>query len=182
MTCLLIEAWRDEVVPRPVARVPEKVTSKGYSVLFHEAMVPNMLGPFLNHEHACKVMGGAPLLELIDFCMRKIMRLHYRLPAARRGGEGVVHAGQGARHAAGDCEKLSHSPPPAAARLPPCARSAPLASDGICTIYLGMWWLPGPPGAPVTAAENELELRWAAAGGVSRGVSVVTADCRQSAQ
>ena len=25
-----------------------------------------------------KAMGGAPLLELIDFCMRKIMRLHYR--------------------------------------------------------------------------------------------------------
>ena len=58
--------------------VPEKAASKGYSVLFHEAMVPNMLGPFLNHEHACKVMGGAPLLELIDFCMRKIVRLHYR--------------------------------------------------------------------------------------------------------
>ena len=75
---LLIEAWRDEAFPRPVARVPEKAASKGYSVLFHEATVPNMLGPFLNHEHACKVMGGAPLLELIDFCMRKIMRLHYR--------------------------------------------------------------------------------------------------------
>ena len=30
--------------------------------------------------------------------------------------------------------------------------------------------------------ENELELRWAAAGGASRGVSVVTADGRQSAQ
>ena len=75
---LLIEAWRDEVFLRPVARVPETAASKGYSVLFHEATVPNMLGPFLNHEHACKVMGGAPLLELIDFCMRKIMRLHYR--------------------------------------------------------------------------------------------------------
>ena len=75
---LPIEAWRDEVVPRPVARVPEKATSKGYSVLFHEATMPNMLGPSLNHEHACKVMGRAPLLELIDCCMRKIMRLHYR--------------------------------------------------------------------------------------------------------
>ena len=37
---LLIEAWRGEVVPRPAARVPEKAASKGYSVLFHEAMVP----------------------------------------------------------------------------------------------------------------------------------------------
>ena len=37
----LIEAWRDEVVLRPVARVPEKATSKGYSVLFHEATMPN---------------------------------------------------------------------------------------------------------------------------------------------
>ena len=61
-----------------MARVPEKATSKGYSVLFHEATMPNMQGPSLNHEHACTVMGGAPLLVLIDFCMRKIMRLHYR--------------------------------------------------------------------------------------------------------
>ena len=61
-----------------MARVPEKAASKGYSVLFHEATMPNMQGPSLNHEHACNVMGGAPLLELIDFCMRKIARLHYR--------------------------------------------------------------------------------------------------------
>lgn len=33
----------------------------------------SMLGPFLNHEHACKVMDKAPLLEITDFCMRKII-------------------------------------------------------------------------------------------------------------
>ena len=36
---LLIEAWREGMFPHPVARVPEKSASKGYSVLFHEAMV-----------------------------------------------------------------------------------------------------------------------------------------------
>ena len=75
---LLIESWREKVFPRLAARVPEKAVPEGNFVLYHEATVLNMLGLFLNHEHACKVMGEAPLLELIDYYMSKIVRLHYR--------------------------------------------------------------------------------------------------------
>jgi zinc finger MYND domain-containing protein 10 len=74
---LLIEAWREEVFPRLAARVPEKAASKCYFVLYHEATVLNLLEVFLYHEHAAEAMGEA-LLELIDYCMRKIVRLHCR--------------------------------------------------------------------------------------------------------
>ncbi len=141
---LLIEAWRDEVVPRPVARVPEKATSKGYSVLFHEAMVPNMLGPFLNHEHACKVMGGAPLLELIDFCMRKIMRLHYR---PRDEVEGVLFVP--AKELAAQLGTMGGSRRPQ--RRPACPPARVLRPWNRRGSVL-LPGLPGPPGAPVTAA------------------------------
>ena len=171
---LLIEAWRDEVVPRPVARVPEKATSKGYSVLFHEATMPNMLGPSLNHEHAYKVMGRAPLLELIDCCMRKIMRLHYR---PRDEVEKVLFVP--AKELAAQLGTMGGSRRPQ--RRPACLPARVLRPWNRRGSVL-LPGLPGPPGAPVTAAGNELELRWAAAGGVSRGVSVVTADGRQSAQ
>jgi len=72
---LLIEAWCEEVFPRLAARVPEKAASKGYFVLYHEATVLNLLAVFLYH--ACEAMGEV-LLELIDYCMGKIVRLHCR--------------------------------------------------------------------------------------------------------
>ena len=141
---LLIEACRDEVVPRPVARVPEKATSKGYSVLFHEATMPNMLGPSLNHEHAYKVMGRAPLLELIDCCMRKIMRLHYR---PRDEVEKVLFVP--AKELAAQLGTMGGSRRPQ--RRPACPPARVLRPwDRRGSVLLP--GLPGPPGAPVTAA------------------------------
>ena len=141
---LLIEAWRDEVVPRPVARVPEKATSKGYSVLFHEATMPNMLGPSLNHEHAYKVMGRAPLLELIDCCMRKIMRLHYR---PRDEVEKVLFVP--AKELAAQLGTMGGSRRPQ--RRPACPPARVLRPWNRRGSVL-LPGLPGPPGAPVTAA------------------------------
>jgi hypothetical protein len=145
---LLIEAWREEVFPRLAARVPEKAASKGYFVLYHEAAVLNMLGLFLNHEHACKVMGEAPLLELIDYYMSKIVSLHCR---PRDEVEKVFFVPAKELAAQLETVRASHRLRRRPA-MPSCARVAPLASEGICTIYLGARWLPGPPGAPVTAA------------------------------
>ena len=72
---LLIEAWCEEVFPRLAARVPEKAAPEGNFVLYHEATVLNLLAVFLYH--ACEAMGEV-LLELIDYCMGKIVRLHSR--------------------------------------------------------------------------------------------------------
>merc|ERR1719473_2679510 len=47
---------------------------KAYFVLYHEASVCNLLECFLFHEHACEALGEA-LLEVIDFCMRKVLYL-----------------------------------------------------------------------------------------------------------
>ena len=76
---LLIEAWRNDVFLHPVARVPEeRRPPRMVAPCCSTRPVPNMPGPFLNHEHACKVMDKAPLLEITDICMRNTMRLHYR--------------------------------------------------------------------------------------------------------
>ena len=66
---LLIEAWREEVFSRPVARVAEKAGRlEGLLRVVPRGHCAQHAGPFLNHKHACKVLGGAPLLELIDLC------------------------------------------------------------------------------------------------------------------
>ena len=122
------------------------------------------------------LLGGAQLLELIDFCMHKIMRLHYR---PRDEMEKMLFVLAKELVAQLETPRGSRHPRRRRPACPPCARFAPLASERICTIYLSMRWIPGPPGAPVTAAAKRAG---ATAGGVGRGASVVTADGRQNAQ
>ena len=63
--------------------------------------------------------------------------------------------------------------------MPCCARVAPVAPRGLCTIYPRGGGAQGRQKHPWRLLDNALELRWAAAGEVGRGVSVVATDCRK---
>lgn len=152
---LLIEAWCEEVFPRLAARVPEKAASKGYFVLYREATVLNLLAVFLYH--ACEAMGEV-LLELIDYCMGKIVRLHCR---PRDEVEKVLSVP--AKELAAQLEtvrgshRLRRRP-----AMPCCARVAPVAPRG------ALHDLPGravvAPRAARSTRDGCWTTRWSCAG------------------
>jgi hypothetical protein len=71
---LLIEVWKEQVLPKVLEALDKENTMKAYFVLYHEATVCNILECFLFHEHACEAIGES-LIEVIDFCMRKLLYL-----------------------------------------------------------------------------------------------------------
>lgn len=86
------------------------------------ATVPNPLGVFLCHEHACEAMGEA-LHVLINCCMHEIVLLHCR---PRGEVEGVFFMPAQELTAQLGTARNPHRPRRRPA-MPPCAGVAPVA-------------------------------------------------------
>ena len=106
----------------------------------------SMQGPFLNHEHACKVMDKAPLLEITDFCMRKTMRLHYRPRDEVDNVKLPPRAPLGAR--ALDSSWAACGGPHSHPLAPPFAGIGPAASQSLQQVFQVARWLQVPTCRP----------------------------------
>ncbi|CAM9495957.1 unnamed protein product [Ectocarpus sp. 4 AP-2014] len=75
---LAIEAWKEFVLPRLLETERArsgKCTMRLYFTLYHEATLANLLQVALFHGHICEQAGGDLLMELADYCARKMTML-----------------------------------------------------------------------------------------------------------
>ena len=72
---LIIEAWKQHVLPLLRGRVDGRNSIRIYFVLFHEATVVNLLEVLLFHRHVCDYCGEV-MLEIVDYVARKLTRLN----------------------------------------------------------------------------------------------------------
>jgi hypothetical protein len=71
---LNIEGWKEFAFPKMKEAVAKNSHLKAYFCLYHECVLLNLFEVFLYHEHVCEALGES-LIEIIDYCMRKIMVL-----------------------------------------------------------------------------------------------------------
>lgn len=83
---LAIEAWKENVFPLIVDKVPATCSVKCYMVMYHEATVVNLLEVILYHLNACQSADDA-MLELADYCYRKLTLLNSNAFAALHKAE-----------------------------------------------------------------------------------------------
>jgi len=83
---LVIEAWREHVLSDPAVlkRVATHFSIRGYHTVFQEAAICNLLEVVLYHDYAAQACGDM-LLELVDYCCR---RVRWLARAAIRAGQG----------------------------------------------------------------------------------------------
>jgi hypothetical protein len=72
---LIIEAWKEFLYPLLSDRLAGRNSMRTYFIFYHEATVVNLLECFLYHKHVCEA-GGEKILELVDYCARKLSRLN----------------------------------------------------------------------------------------------------------
>lgn len=72
---LVIEAWKEKVFPLLLDSFTQVTALKAYMVLYHEATLCNLLEVLLYHASVCEA-GGDAMLELGDYCVRKINLLN----------------------------------------------------------------------------------------------------------
>jgi zinc finger MYND domain-containing protein 10 len=68
---IVIEAWKEHVMPKVLPKLSQLAALKAYMVLYHEATLCNLLEVILYHQHACESADDS-LLEMIDYCQRSI--------------------------------------------------------------------------------------------------------------
>ena len=74
---LVMEVWKEKLLPLLRTHIAEKVDSvTSYQLLFHEAACANLLEVLLFHRHAFSAVDEDHLVELIDWCYRKIIYLN----------------------------------------------------------------------------------------------------------
>eukprot|EP00736_Rhodelphis_marinus_P012319 Rmarinus@m.2834 len=71
---VVLELWKEKVFPHILEYCAEKHHIKAHSVLHHEAALCNLLEVVLFHKEAMECAGEA-LVDLSDYCYRKIIRL-----------------------------------------------------------------------------------------------------------
>eukprot|EP00877_Chromochloris_zofingiensis_P004789 jgi/Chrzof1/14310/Cz08g32160.t1 len=74
---LLVQAWKEHVLPllrQHIATEVDPVLS--YILVYHEASLANLLEVTLYHSDACECVGEDELLELADWCYRKLQYLN----------------------------------------------------------------------------------------------------------
>lgn len=74
------EAWKEFAFPILKEDISKKNSLKAYFCLYHEATVLNLLEVFMYHDHACEALGDN-LIEVIDYCMRKLLAIMQRSKA-----------------------------------------------------------------------------------------------------
>lgn len=72
---IVVEMWKERVLPHLLEDVDHLAAVKAYIVLYHEATVCNLLEVLLYHSACCEGADDA-LVELVDFCYRKLTQLH----------------------------------------------------------------------------------------------------------
>lgn len=72
---IVIEAWKEFVYPRLLDRVAGRNTMRTYFIMYHEATVVNLLEVLLYHKHINQAV-GEQMIEMIDYCSRKLTRLN----------------------------------------------------------------------------------------------------------
>jgi len=70
-----IETWKEKVYPILVDSFAGRNTMRVYFILYHEATVVNLLEILIYHRHICEACGER-MIELVDFCARKLSRLN----------------------------------------------------------------------------------------------------------
>eukprot|EP00873_Tetraselmis_striata_P028698 jgi/Tetstr1/448962/TSEL_036187.t1 len=74
---LAIEVWKGKVMPYLKKHLANKVDSvTSYLLLYHEATVANLLEVSLYHSHAAEACSEDAMLELVDWCHRKMIYLN----------------------------------------------------------------------------------------------------------
>ncbi|CAG9466309.1 unnamed protein product [Pedinophyceae sp. YPF-701] len=74
---LVTEVWKEKVMPHLRKHLAEKVDSvTSYTLLYHEAAAANLLEVLLFHSHAVSALDEDHLVELVDWCYRKIIYLN----------------------------------------------------------------------------------------------------------
>ncbi|KAK9815647.1 hypothetical protein WJX72_007380 [[Myrmecia] bisecta] len=74
---LVFEVWKDKVFPHLKQHIAEKLNSiAAYLLLYHEAAVANLLEVSLFHQQACESVAEEALVELCDWCYRKLVYLN----------------------------------------------------------------------------------------------------------
>jgi hypothetical protein len=91
---LVIEAWKENVYPCLLDRVAGRNTMRVYFVLYHEATIVNLLEVLLYHKHICEA-GGELMLELVDYCARKLTRLQSGYDFRQHSPEALPSSGGG---------------------------------------------------------------------------------------
>lgn len=72
---LVIEAWKEKIFPLLIDHFSPVTALKAYIVLYHEATLCNLLEVLLYHASVCEA-GGDAMVELVDYCARKINALN----------------------------------------------------------------------------------------------------------
>ena len=80
---LVIEAWKDRVFPHfgPDAMDQSMTNMNVYLAHYHEATLCNLLEVTFFHQDACEAAGDDALLELTDYCQRKLVYLNAKAAA-----------------------------------------------------------------------------------------------------
>ena len=84
---LVAEAWRNFLYPKIKEIVAQNAPIRGYYILYHEAVICNLLEVLLYHDYAAEACGDA-VVELVDYCCRKVTWLLSQ-PAEARANFGV---------------------------------------------------------------------------------------------
>jgi hypothetical protein len=89
---LAIEVWKQKLLPLLKKHMAGKLDSVTvYMLLFHEANLANLLELLLYHDDVVESISDDALLELVDWCHRK---LHYLNSAAHADARYVEHTTQ----------------------------------------------------------------------------------------
>lgn len=106
---LAIEAWKEHVLPELTEGLCRGNNSmRGYFILYHEATLVNLLEVVLYHGHACEAAGEI-MMELADYCARKLALLNYRgaFEGATPAGSNDSMRGMSAKEVAEETAKMT---------------------------------------------------------------------------
>ena len=73
---IVSETWKAHLFPLLKDHLLKLSSVKAYVLLYHEAIICNMLEIMLFHKVACEAADDA-LLELVDYCYRKLLKLQH---------------------------------------------------------------------------------------------------------
>ncbi|DBA01557.1 TPA: hypothetical protein N0F65_011528 [Lagenidium giganteum] len=69
---LALELWKTNVFPLVQAKNRENASMRLYFILYHEATLSNLLEVAFYHEHVVESLDDDLMLEVVDYCVRKL--------------------------------------------------------------------------------------------------------------
>ena len=89
---LVSEVWKEKVFPLIKGKLESVSSVKPYLTLYHEATIANLLEVLMFHRDSTECNEDY-LVELIDFCYRKLVylvNLHEKRPSERPSGKEAI--------------------------------------------------------------------------------------------